>query len=189
MNHKNNEYVLPGDILCTYEQYIPSDWTYIEDGYIKASICGRLVIDEVNKEISIDSVNAPRRLKVDDKIIGNITEVNTNKALITIKKIIDSDRELITGYKGYIHISKAINEYVQTLHYLFKIGDIVEARVVNIYGPDYVELSTSDDDCGVIKAMCVDCREFMDLDCDNTLKCKCGKKDMRKISKNYGGLK
>lgn len=190
MNHKENEYVFPGEILCAYEEYIPSDWTYVDEGQVKASIAGRIIIDEANKSISISSDNAPKSLKKDDLVIGYITEVKSSKALVTIKKIIGSNRDLIAGYKGYIHISKATNDYIQTLHYLFKIGDIVEARVANVYSSDYVELTTSGDELGIIKAMCVNCRKFMKLNKEtHKLECECGIEDMRKLSINYGGLR
>ena len=190
MNHKENEYVFPGEILCAYEEYIPSDWPYVDEGQVKASIAGRIIIDEANKSISISSDNAPKSLKKDDLVIGYITEVKSSKALVTIKKIIGSNRDLIAGYKGYIHISKATNDYIQTLHYLFKIGDIVEARVANVYSSDYVELTTSGDELGIIKAMCVNCRKFMKLNKEtHKLECECGIEDMRKLSINYGGLR
>ena len=70
-----------------------------------------------------------------------------------------------------------------------KIGDIVEAKVVNIYGSEYIDLSTSEEETGVIKAMCVNCRKFMKMD-EKTHKliCECGKIDSRNISSNYGGI-
>lgn len=187
MNHKENDLVLPGEVLCTYEEYIPSKWTYVEDGYIKASINGRIHIDNKEKTISVSSVNAPDNLKIDDYVVGHITEVKQNKALVTIKMIKGKNRDLITGYKGYIHISKANEDYISSLHDLFKIGDIVEAKVVNIYGSEYIDLSTSEEETGVIKAMCVNCRKFMKV-VDNKLVCECGKVDSRNISSNYGGF-
>ena len=53
MYHKDNDLVLLGEVLCTYEEYIPSSWTYVEDGNIKASITGRIKIDDDEKTISI----------------------------------------------------------------------------------------------------------------------------------------
>ncbi|RAP45750.1 MAG: hypothetical protein BZ135_05185 [Methanosphaera sp. rholeuAM6] len=187
MNHKENDLVLPGEILCTYEEYIPSSWTYVEEGFIKASINGRIQINKKEKTISVSSINAPDSLKIDDYVVGHITEVKQNKALVTIKMIKGKNRDLITGYKGYIHISKANEDYISSLHDLFKIGDIVEAKVINIYGPEYIDLSTSQKDTGVIKAMCVNCRKFMKL-VDGKLVCECGKVDSRNISSNYGGF-
>ena len=187
MIHKKDELVLPGDILCTYEEYIPANWTYVEEGYIKASIGGNVLIDDEEKTISVTTVNPPEHLKENDIIIGHITEVKSNKALVTIKTIKNKKRELVTGYKGFIHISKSSNNFVSSMHDLFKIGDIVEARVVNIYGPEYIDLSTLELNTGIIKAMCVECRKFMQFK-ENKLVCECGKTDSRKISINYGGI-
>ena len=187
MNHKDNDLVLPGDILCTYEEYIASDWTYVEDGYVKASINGRIHIDEEDKSVSVQSDNAPECLKVNDLVIGYITEVKSNKVLVTLKTMKHNQKELVMGYKGFIHVSKASDSFVSSMHDLFKIGDIVEARVVNIIESEYVDLSTSELETGVIKAMCVDCRKFMKFK-ENKLVCECGKIDSRKISINYGGF-
>ena len=187
MNHEDGDYVLPGEILCSYEEYAPSDWTYVEEGYVKSNKQGRLVIDDYNKTVSIDSKDAPRHIQVNDLIIGYVTEVRTQKALITIKQIVGQKRELVAGYKGYIHISQAIGDYVQSMHYLYKIGDIVEAKVINVFTTEYIELSTASKRLGVIKAMCTNCRSFMELDKNNELTCECGKKDYRKLSQNYGG--
>lgn len=186
MNHKQADIVFPGEILCTYEEYIPSKWTYVEDGYIKASIFGYLKIDDINKEISVIAENAPEQIKVDDHIIGYITEVKQYKALVTVKKIINNNRDIVAGYKGYIHISNATNDYVTSMHELFKIGDIIEAKVINKLSSEYVELSTADFDLGIIKAMCTNCRKFMKRAADNKLVCECKMIDSRKISSKYG---
>ena len=87
---------------------------------------------------------------------------------------------------GAIHISKAREGYLDRLSEAFRIGDIVEAEVVKVSG-DNVDLSTVDNECGVIKAMCTRCRSYMittekqqELQCEN-----CNKKEKREISKNY----
>lgn len=186
MNHKENDIVLPGEILCTYEEYIPSDWTYVEEGYIKASIYGKIIIDDKEKTIQIESDNAPEHIKLNDLVICHVTEVKQHKVLVTIKKIIGSNRDLITDYKGYVHISRATDDYVVSIHNLFKIGDIVEAKVIAVSKSGYVELTTADESLGVIKAMCVNCRHFMYLNNDYKLSCNCGLTDSRKISNKYG---
>ena len=187
MNHKQGDVVLPGEVLCTYEEFIPSDWTYVEDGYIKASIFGYLKVDDMNKEISIVADNAPEHIKVGDRIIGHVTEVKQYKALITVKKIVGNNRDIVAGYKGYIHISHATDEYVCSMHELFKIGDIIEAEVINKIGSEFIELTTADDDLGIIKAMCVFCRKFMKLAGDK-LVCECEHSTTRKLSSNYGRI-
>lgn len=187
MIHKDGDRVLPGEVLCAYEEYIPSDWTYVEDGLVRASVAGKVIIDDEEKSISLATLNPPEYLREGDIVIGYITEVKANKALVTIKMIKDSGRELVMGYKGFIHISRASGDFVSSMHNLFKIGDIVEAEVENVYGPEYVELSTVKLDTGVVKAMCCECRSFMTFR-ENILVCECGKRDSRKISINYGGI-
>ncbi len=187
MNHKENDIVLPGETLCTYEEYIPAEWTYIDDGIIKSAIHGIIKIDEINKTIAVQAPNTPRRIKLGDIVVGHITEVKPHKALVTIKKIVDSNRGIVAGYKGYIHISRVTNDYVSSMHDLFKIGDIIEAKVINILGSEYVELTTAEIELGVIKAMCINCRKFMKLTEGNKLSCECGVIDTRKISSRYGG--
>lgn len=187
MDHKEDDIVLPGEILCTYEEFIPADWTYVEDGYIKSSIFGKLHIDYENKEISICADNPPEVIEVGDRIIGHITEVKQYKCLVTVKKIVGQKREIIAGYKGYIHISHATPNYVCSMHELFKIGDIIEAEVIHKMGTEFIELKTAGSDLGIIKAMCTECRSFMQKTPDNTLLCSCGKMDIRKTSSKYGG--
>lgn len=186
MIHKENDIVLPGESLCTYEEYAPSSWTYVENGYIKASIYGRVSVDNNEKTISIESTNPPEHIKVNDIVIGHITEVKQHKVLITIKKVIGSNRGLVAGYKGYVHISRVADCYISSVRDLFKIGDIVEAKVITILSPEYIELITSEDELGVIKAMCVNCRKFMKLNDENILECECGMIDSRKLSNKYG---
>lgn len=190
MNHKQGDIVLPGEKLCTCEEYISLKWTYIDnEGYIRSSIGGKVLINEDERTINIEADDLPEKLMVGALIVGYITEVKPHKILVTIKKIVGKKRELITGYKGYVHISKVTNDYVPSMYDLFHIGDIIEARVTNVIGTEYIELTTAEENLGIIKAMCVDCRKFMQLD-ENTghLVCKCGKKihvNYQKIMEDY----
>ena len=56
-----------------------------------------------------------------------------------------------------------------------------------IFGLNNVDLSTVDKDCGVLKAMCTRCRDYMhttqkrdEVQCNS-----CNKKEKRKVSINY----
>ncbi|MCD7781384.1 MAG: exosome complex RNA-binding protein Csl4 [Methanosphaera sp.] len=189
MDCDDKSIVLPGDKLCSYEEYIPSDWTYVEDGYIKASIYGVVVVDNVNKTISVRNNNVPNHISKNDIIIGYVSEVRQQKILVTIKQINGQDRDLVAEYKGYVHISKASGDYVSSMHELYKIGDIICARVVTLLGYDYVELATNEDELGTIKAMCTNCRKFMKYYDNHRLICECGKVDSRKISNKYGDIR
>jgi len=189
MKTKSGDFVLPGDILGVTEEFVPSDWTYEEEGKIKSTVVGTVLVDEKNKKISIiPKTNTPPALKNGMLLIGQITEVGGQRALMKIATIKGIDRGLTTSFMGGIHISQAEKGYVSKLSDEFRIGDIVEARVTKMAGIDNVDLTTAGKDLGVVKAMCTACRHFMKKSNKNEVKCPvCGKKEKRKLSVNYEG--
>ena len=52
---------------------------------------------------------------------------------------------------------------------------------------DNVDLATMDEDCGVLKAMCTRCRDYMNTtQKENEVQCRtCKKKEKREVSINY----
>lgn len=186
MSINEEQIVMPGEKLGIIEQYLPGYGTYDDDGEIKSSVLGSVKIDQKRKVISIEGDKKPALLKKGDIIYGQITDIKPQRANVNIECIKNNPRPLALPYLGSIHISQAKKDYLDKLSYAFRIGDIIEAKVVKITG-DNVDLSTTDDDCGVLKAMCTRCRDYMHTtqkDCE--LQCNtCNKKEKREISKNY----
>ncbi|MEN4006100.1 MAG: exosome complex RNA-binding protein Csl4 [Methanobacteriaceae archaeon] len=189
MKAKSGDFVLPGDILGVTEEFVPSKWTYEEEGKIKSLVVGTVSINNRNKEISIvPKTGIPPSLEVDKIVVGEVLEVRTQRASVKIDKIKDDDRDLVTSFTGGIHISQAQKEYLSKLTEAFRIGDLVEAKVVKIFGLDSVDLSTVEDELGVLKAMCTRCRHFMIKTGKNEVCCEnCEKKERRKLSSRYKG--
>ncbi|HEX3012899.1 MAG TPA: exosome complex RNA-binding protein Csl4 [Methanobacterium sp.] len=188
MKAKSGDFVLPGDVLGVTEEFVPSEWTYEEDGEIKSLVVGKVSIDEKNKKISIiPKTGTPAPVEVGKTIVGQITEVRGQRASVKIEKIKDIDRELTTSFVGGIHISQAQKGYLSKLTEAFRIGDIVEAKVTKVIGLDNVDLTTANEELGVLKAMCTKCRHYM-VKADNELVClNCGRKERRKLSAHYQG--
>lgn len=187
MKVKNGEFVLPGDKLGIIEQYLPGKGTYDNNGNIEATTLGNVIIDSKNKTIYIEpKAGSPATLKVGDKIYGQITDIKPQRINVNIDRLVNTQRNLSLPYMGSIHISKVKNGYLEKISDAFRIGDIIKAKVVKVTG-DNVDLSTVDYDCGVLKAMCTRCREYMNTtDKENELQCKrCYKKERRKISSEY----
>ncbi len=189
MKAKSGDFVLPGDILGVTEQFVPSEWTYEEEGKIKSLVVGKVAIDDKNKRISVvPKTGTPPSLEVGKVIVGEVSEVRGQRASVKINKIKDDDRDLVTGFMGGIHISQAQKGYLSKLHEAFRIGDLVEAKVTKVFGLDNVDLTTADDELGVLKAMCTRCRHFMVQTDKNEVYCEnCEKKERRKISSHYEG--
>ena len=187
MGVEKEEIVMPGDKLGIIEQYVPGEGTYDEDGEIKSSVLGNVKINQKTKIISVDSkLGKPALLKKGDIIYGQITDIKPQRANITIDCIKDNPRPLALPYIGAIHISQAKKDYLEKLSDAFRIGDIVQAKVVKITG-DNVDLSTVDRKCGVLKAMCTRCRDYMyTTGKRNEVRCRtCNKKEKREVSLNY----
>ena len=102
----------------------------------------------------------PALLKIGDTVYGQITDIKTQRANVNIDCLTNSSRPLALPYMGAIHISQAKSGYLDKLTDAFRIGDIIKAKVVKITG-DNVDLATVDEDCGVLKAMCTRCRDYM----------------------------
>ena len=128
----------------------------------------------------------PALLKVGDMIYGQITDIKTQRVIVNVECMKDNGRPLALPYTGAIHISKAKNEYIEKISDAFHIGDIIQAEVVKV-SRDNIDLSTTKSECGVLKAMCTRCRDYMNTTPKrNEVKCRrCGKKEKRKLSKNY----
>lgn len=121
-------------------------------------------------------------------VFGQIAEVRGQRALMRIEGAKGAKRGLVTNFSGGIHISQADKGYVAKLTDEFHIGDLVEAKVTKIIGLDNVDLTTAEDELGVIKAMCTNCRSYMKQTSKNEVLCPdCGRKERRKISSKYEG--
>ena len=70
----------------------------------------------------------------------------------------------------------------------FRIGDLIQAKVTKVMGVDNADLTTAENELGVLKAMCTNCRHFMNKIGKKEVKCpNCGRKETRNISSNYEG--
>ncbi|MDR3222882.1 MAG: exosome complex RNA-binding protein Csl4 [Methanobrevibacter sp.] len=185
MNMEQGDFVMPGDVIGVSEQFLPGNWTYEDEGHIKAAVIGNVSINQ-RKITIVPKTATPLLLKVGDSIVGQITDIKGQRAMIDIQASIDSTRELALPYSGAIHISQVKNGYLELLSDAYRIGDIIEGKVMKIMG-DNIDINTEDPEYGVLKAMCSRCRQFMvPTEEDNVLYCKpCNRKEKRKISLNY----
>lgn len=189
MKAKNGDFVLPGDALGVTEEFLPSEWTYDDHGEIRSLVAGTVTIDQKNKKISIvPKAKSPAILKKGDIVLGQIRDVRGKRALVDVEGIKDSKRSLPVTFLGAIHISQARKGYVDKLTDDFHIGDLIQAKVTKVMGVDNADLTTAENELGVVKAMCTNCRHFMKQLSKKEVKCpNCGRKETRNISSSYEG--
>lgn len=188
MSVKSGDFVMPGDILAVSEQFLPVGWAYEEEGYIKSSVIGVVNFDNDNHEVKVSiKPDEPAVLKQGDIVIGEITALRGQRVMVKVHCLKDNPRGLATSYSGAIHISQAKEGYLSKLSDAFRIGDIIEAEVTKVLG-DNVDLKTSKNHLGVLKAMCTRCRAFLKKTDKDYLKCpRCDKKEKRETSSNFIG--
>jgi exosome complex component CSL4 len=189
MKTKSGDFVLPGDALGVTEEFVPSEWTYEDEGRIRSLVAGTVSVDNKNKKISIiPKTGSPSLLKTGVVVLGQVSDVRGQRALIKLDSIKDTSRGLVTSFSGGIHISQAQKGYVAKLTDEFRIGDLIEAKVTKIIGVDNVDLTTAEDELGVLKAMCTKCRHYMKQISKNEVECpNCGNKERRNLSNEYEG--
>jgi len=176
--------VLPGEKIGAAEEYLPGYGTKEESGMIYATMVGEVLTDPKNMIISVIPANPIGELKVGDLVYGVITDLMRDFVIVQV--IVNGDFESIAGgvQTGTIHISKISKVYVDKSDEEFKVGDIVRAKVIKV--KPSLQLTTNEDDLGVIKAYCGRCKKALIRENDLLVCTRCKRKEKRKIAKDYG---
>ena len=179
--------VFPGEFLAIEEEFAAGANTFIDDeGKIRADSIGVPSVNAAKREMEV--FKKPRAVKpagIGSVVFGRIMLVKDNMAVIELLAAESNGepRSLLFS-SGSVMVSRVSQNYVKNLHEEFCIGDLVKAKIieVNDYG---VELSTSEQSLGVVKAYCTQCRQEMGLFAGK-LKCtSCGSMEGRKLSGDY----
>lgn len=169
--------ILPGEKIGTEEEYLAGENTFVKEGKIFSKTIGKIVINQENKEISVEGKQIDE-IKFGDIVIGKVTLVKESTAVIELLSAEQNKR--ITGVKtAQLPIRNVSNEYVKDLKKVIKIGDIIRAKVV-MSSPLAMDLNTKEKGLGVIKAYCSKCRKEMNFN-NNQMAClSCGNIEDRK---------
>lgn len=181
------EITLIGDYLGTIEEFVPGEGTYADDGKIYASNIGIAILDQKNHTVRIEGKIQPE-LKVGDIVFGEVLSVKKNAVTIIVRKIMGFEEFL--DIKTGLYVSNISNTYVESAESMFGIGDIVKGKVIKIEA-NLIDLSTRDNDLGVVKAFCKRCRFPLvksekyrgKMECPS-----CGHREDRKIASDYGNV-
>ncbi|MFX1518450.1 MAG: exosome complex RNA-binding protein Csl4 [Promethearchaeota archaeon] len=181
----SGDLVVPGEVLCTIEEFIPNAGTYVDEknGLILASTVGTVNIDAKTKRISVIAKNKPIEPVKGAIVLGKISDTKKQLVELIIGKI-DSD-ELHTPISSTLHISCVSERYTENMTDAYRVGDIVKAHIVDDKrNPCYV--STVGNQFGCIFARCTKCGAILKRKGRSTLKCPdCDNIERRKISDDY----
>lgn len=183
-NRQSGQFVIPGQKLGVIEEFIADSGTYVEEGVIHSKSVGYVLMDHVNKKISVyaaaKNYNVPQ---VGAIVIGDATGVQISMANIRINMV--GNRFISSHFSGLIHISDVSFKYTENIFDAFRPGDLVRAKVISDKNQTF-HLSTKGDNLGVILAYCSHCGGILSLS-RNELKCEeCDYIERRKIALDYG---
>lgn len=178
--------VLPGDLLGTAEEFVPGRGTYEYSGKVYAALLGHPKVDTENRTVSVTALHEIPHLSEGEEVYARIEEIKSAMLVTIVLSSAKSGRVVPGNPEGTVHISKAKESYVEDLNREFAIGDILKAQVLQGY--PVVKLSTQGPQYGVVSGRCLDCHGLLALHDGNHLVCtRCGRKEQRKVSREYGG--
>ncbi|KXS44772.1 MAG: Exosome subunit Csl4 [Methanolobus sp. T82-4] len=185
MSEEEKQFVMPGDLIGTTEEFTAGEGTYVDVGDIHSISTGYVNIDRKSRTISVVAkTKTPPELCEGDIVIGGITNLRDSVVLVDIGGIKGKgEREFQMDGLAAIHVSNVRDSYVKNLSQEFSMSDIVKAKVINTQN---MRLTTSEKSLGVMKAYCSRCRSELQVD-GKRLKCpSCGRTEKRKVSSDYG---
>ena len=180
-----SEFVIPGCVIGTAEEYTPGFGTAADRGNIIATISGNVGINQNYRMISVIPATAvPNVIRDGDIVIASVTDIRESSARVEIAATEKApDREIVNNGNAEIYISNVKDGFTRAISEEFAVRDIVRARVINA---SKIGLSTVGDDLGVIKAYCGRCKTALDKN-GASLKCPmCGNTETRKTADGYG---
>lgn len=184
---QKDDLVLPGSFLAYEEEYMAGQNAFgDENGKVYSTIIGYKELDQNSHEVNVKSVSkAAKRLEKGDIVRGKVAMVKDNVVLIDIREAEGKSgkKALSSGYASLV-IFNIADEYVNSTRDMFRIGDIVKARVADVK-PYGVELETKALDLGVIKAYGVKTRQPLMLINGKLRDPSTGETEERKVSSEY----
>jgi exosome complex component CSL4 len=175
--------VTPGEDIAASEEFTVGEGTYERDGRIFASVAGGVDLDRGEMVARVKAANPPRALAVGDVVLGEVSDVRGT--MVNLQSIAPEEggRRATGGDAGTIHISKVSDGRSDDLRELFRLGDVVRARVCQVRPS--LQLTTAGADLGVVKAFCTRCRAPLSL-VKGELRCDgCERAERRKLAKGY----
>lgn len=178
--------VYPGDAIGVAEEYVPGPGTFEEDGQVFAATAGYLTLDNEEFVARVDSF-APRPALVQpgDLVIGTVQMTRGSMAIVEVRALADQPNRAVGGdTNGTLHVSKASEQYIEYMDRVFRVRDIVRAKVLEV--SPAIQLTTKGPHLGVLKSYCPRCGTAMAKKGKGLVCPECDWKETSKMADDYG---
>lgn len=179
--------VYPGDPVGIAEEFVAGPGTYEEDGNVFAATVGYLTLDTNEFVARVEPLkpHGPAVVRPGDIVIGVVNATRSSMAIVEVVKLAEQPNRAIAGdTNGTLHVSKASDKYVESMDDVFRVRDILRARVLET--SPAIQLTTKGPRLGVLKSYCPRCGTPM-LKKGKGLACpECEWKDTKKLAEDFG---
>ncbi|HOO54609.1 MAG TPA: exosome complex RNA-binding protein Csl4 [Methanothrix sp.] len=178
-------FVIPGDVVGSAEEFLPGEGTYVKGEHIRATTAGVTEVDSKERSAKVlPRTNAPVKLKTGDVVVGQITDLKDSLAILRLAFKRGYESRPIHNTEALIHISRVKNSYVKDIRQVFGLRDIVKAKIID--DTPTIGLSIVDEDLGVVKAYCGRCAAPLRLQGKQLVCPECEQVESRKLSPDFG---
>lgn len=180
---RSGQFVTPGTPLAIIEEFLPGPGTYVEGCYVYSKVTGYMLLDTLNKKVSVyPAVKPPNVPTVGSIVLGIVESVNFKSCDVSIKAV--GRRKLSGSLTGVLHISDASPHYVESVFDVCRPGDYIKAEVISNKNRTF-HLSTVGRNLGVVLAFCSRCGYQLSKE-NRRMYCKrCKNVEKRKASSEY----
>ncbi len=166
----------PGEEIAIEEEYSAGKKTFEENGSIKASVYGELILDDMNREADIKG-KMLEAVDIGDIVYGKITTIKESSAVVELIKA--ENNKVLCNTRAQLPVRNVSKEYVTNLSEYYKVGDFLKARISNVdkYSTD---IATNETGLGVMNAYCSKCKNNLSYSNEKMMCLNCGNVETRK---------
>ncbi len=174
-------FVLPGDLLATIEEFEAGEGSTTIGETIVASIMGEVNPDMANRIMSVRPAREVGRIPHEgDIIVGNVESASSSVAQVSIKSIND-----VESHKEFSAMLSMREDRGRRSALALKAGDVLRAKVMSTTNSIY-QLGLDCENCGVIYTVCSVCGGSVVALGQDRIKCReCGTVDERLLSADF----
>jgi len=166
----------PGEEIAIEEEYSAGKKAFEENGAIKASVYGELILDDMNREADIKG-KMLEAVDIGDIVYGKVTTVKESSAVVELIKA--ENNKVLCNTRAQLPVRNVSKEYVTNLGEFYHVGDFIKARISNV-DKYSIDIATNETGLGVMNAYCSKCKSNLNYSNEKMMCLNCGNVETRK---------
>ncbi len=176
--------VVPGEGLGSAEEFLAGAETYEDDGEIFSTAFGSMAHDTQEHTVEVKPITKVPELKNGDIVLCTVQDIRHPLVHVSLLLREGPPTSDLNGVKGVIHVSKIKPGFISDIWGELRLVDVLLARVLS--AAPSIQLSTYEEDLGVIRALCLNCRKPMERRGNRLVCTNCSRFESRWLSGRYG---